>query len=318
MSPSIADPGALVLDLAAAARGQLLVIAPFVKVGALDRILATVSPGVEVTVVCRWHLMEVHAGVCDLEVWPLLRDSGAKLSLLPSLHAKVFASERSVLVGSANVTAAALGWSASPNFEALVRPCPEDEAATRLYASELVDRSSPVDDRVHAHFVELVGSLPPLQLMPEFEPAATEAAVVVERHWLPRSRDPEDVLRFYQADLRTLTDSAQHSAFADLQALQPPSGLDERQLRAHINAQLVLHPLVAELRNFLVTSRRFGEVAQFVGRWAGLGREDAAALWQTMIRWLVYFQPGEWELGKPRHSEILVYKGQMYDRPSSA
>jgi hypothetical protein len=139
--------------------------------------------------------------------------------------------------------------------------------------------------------------------------AVTSTFAISRHRKRPRTAEPR---------LRTLTDSAQHSAFADLQALQPPSGLDERQLRAHINAQLVLHPLVAELRNFLVTSRRFGEVAQFVGRWAGLGREDAAALWQTMIRWLVYFQPGEWELGKPRHSEILVYKGQMYDRPSSA
>lgn len=315
MRETISDPGTLVLDLASSAQQQLVVVAPFVKVGALSRILSSVRPEVDVAVVCRWQLAELQAGVCDLDVWPALRNRGSWLGLVQRLHAKIFVSEKSVLVGSSNVTGAALGWSPAPNEEALVRPCTEDEQAARRLVSKLMSEAAAVDDRLHGRFVELLEALPPVRPIPEVELPSPELGAHEHRAWLPVSRDPKDVLSFYQADVRYLTGGAQAAASIDLANLDPPPGLEDDFMRLYVSAQIAQHPLVAELRDYLVTPRRFGEVAQHVGQWANLNREDAVAAWQTLMRWLVFFQPTDWAYGKPRHSEMLLYTGPAASKP---
>jgi hypothetical protein len=66
--------GTLLSDLCRAARRDLLLVAPFIKVGALRRILDVVPQTIPVTCVTRWRPEEIAAGVSDLEVWPLLND----------------------------------------------------------------------------------------------------------------------------------------------------------------------------------------------------------------------------------------------------
>lgn len=307
MNYSVDQTGQRVLDLASSTESSLCIVAPFIKDGAIKRILDHLPSEAELVVVSRWQVLEIRTGVSDLEVWPRLRDRGDSLRLLPRLHTKIFANENSVLVGSANVTRAGLGWSPSPNDEALVQPSEEDEIGTRQYISSLVARSVAVDDELHNRFVELVAALP-VSLEPWdadlVEPEATGSG---SRSWLPQSRDPEDVLRFYQG-VRSLTATATQNAHNDLRALEPPGGLSEDQLRAYIDAALMQHPLVSELRIFLTNPHRFGEVVRFVGDRTGCAHSEATVAWQTMLRWLVLFQPGRWNYEKPRHSEILTFR----------
>jgi len=312
----VSDPGRAVLDLAERAEGHLWIIAPFIKQRALDRILAAADDTIPVVVVSRWDLLEIYSGVSDLSIWPMLRDRGYPLGLVPRLHAKLFATDAEILVSSANVTGAALGWSSAPNAEVITRPHADDVLVLRSYLADLCAKATPVDDDIYQRFVDLLASLPP-RLPAEDDPALDELndeelppiegnALTTARTWLPQSRDPEDVLRYYQGELKMLTGAAKASADRDLAALETPWGLDVRLVTAHISAQLVQDPLVRELRTYLSVSRRFGEVSRFVGQWASLSRQDADTAWQTLMRWLVYFQPESWAYGKPRHSEILL------------
>lgn len=307
MALDVGRPGRSLLDLAGAAEGRLLVVAPFIKRHALQRVLDHTSDAARLSVVTRWHLLELVNGVSDLEVWPLLRDRGDSLHLAPRLHAKIFANEADVLVGSANLTGAALGWSALPNDEILVHPAGDEAQAVRGFAAELLGRSVAVDDRTYLHYAEQLANFPapPVEAEPpDLDEQTLHASATL---WLPESRDPQDIERLYAGDTTMLTRSAQSGAARDLAALEAPPGLPLAMFRAHVDLQLLQHPLVRYLGEHLAERRRFGEVAQIVGRWASLERDDASSAWQTLMRWLLHFQPTEWAYGKPRHSEILLH-----------
>ncbi len=302
----VGSPGSSLLDLSRGAYGELLIVAPFIKRQTLARLLNETAPQVRISVITRWHLPEIMSGVSDLDVWPLLRERGAKLHLAQRLHAKVYASESDVLVGSANLTGAALGWSLQPNDEVLVHPAAEEAAAVRAFVAALVHRSIEVDDRLHSRYVEMIAGLPPFQLAEVLAEAEAGSEALAKRAWLPESRDPMDVERLYAGDFTKLTRAARGDAARDLAALEAPPGLAPEVLRAHVNLQLHQHPLVRQLSDLLRERRRFGEVARIVGAWGDLDREDAARSWQTLMRWLLHFQSTDWVYGKPRHSEILM------------
>jgi hypothetical protein len=310
MAWDVGSPGRSLLALAGEAQSRLMIVAPFVKRHAMQRVLEHTPDAVQLCVVTRWHLLELLNGVSDIEVWPLLRDRGDSLHLVPRLHAKIFANESDVLVGSANVTGAALGWSALPNDEVLVHPSSDEVQAVRDFAAGLRERSVEVDDATYLHYADLLASFPRPTVQPEElelpQPEPQTPTVL----WLPESRDPQDVERLYEGATTMLTSSAHKGAARDLVALDVPPGLSLSMLRAHINLQLTQHPLVSYLRDHLVERRRFGEVAQLVGKWAHMERDDANNAWQTLMRWLLHFQPAAWTYGKPRHSEILIHIGK--------
>src|SRR5690606_29509532 len=77
--------------------------------------------------VTRWRPEEIAAGASDLEVLDLIRARPrARLYIHPLLHAKFFRVDRRCLVGSANLTQRALGWTVPSNFE-LMLELPADE-----------------------------------------------------------------------------------------------------------------------------------------------------------------------------------------------
>jgi hypothetical protein len=309
MAWDVGSPGRSLLALAADAHTRLTIVAPFIKRHAMQRVLEHTPDYVRLCVITRWHLLELVNGVSDIEVWPLLRDRGDTLHLVPRLHAKIFANESDVLVGSANVTGAALGWSASPNDEILIHPSSDEVQAVRDFALGLRERSVEVDQSTYVHYTDLLATFPrpPIQLEePELLQPEVKAPTSL---WLPESRDPQDVERLYDGSITMLTSSAQKCAARDLVALDAPPGLSLAMLRAHIDLQLLQHPLVRHLSGYLVERRRFGDVAQLVGNWAHLDRDDANNAWQTLMRWLLHFQPAAWTYGKPRHSEILLHIG---------
>ena len=220
----------------------------------------------------------------------------------PRLHAKIYANERYILTSSANVTGSALGWNSRPNNELIVHPRPDDDEATRRYMNVLVGNGRRVDEELYQYFVQEVGEQPVV-----VETAPDSFVIPSFSEWLPASRDPVDVEAFYQGDLTRLTSSACIAAERDLAALETPPSLTLEQLRMHIGLELSQHPFVGQLRAQLTERRRFGEVGHLLAMHFALDRADASAAWQTLMRWLVHFQPGAWEYCKPRHSEMLIY-----------
>src|SRR4051812_20976303 len=113
--------GDALLEAAAAADGPVLVVAPFVKVSPLRRMLEALPADTSVTCVTRWVPEEIAAGISDHQVWTLFRSRpGWQLRLRGDLHAKYYRFGSRLFAGSANVTGKAFGWSPEPNLELLL------------------------------------------------------------------------------------------------------------------------------------------------------------------------------------------------------
>lgn len=99
--------GAELTDALRADASELRVISPFIKAGALDRLLS-LNPG-KVRVITRFNLADFADGVSDVAALRMLLDAGARVRGIRKLHAKLylFGASRSVIT-SANLTKSAL------------------------------------------------------------------------------------------------------------------------------------------------------------------------------------------------------------------
>ena len=128
-------------ELTAAIRaypGEVRIVCPFIKKGALERLLSH-QPG-DVQVITRFNLNDFADGVSDVEALRMLLDAGASIRGIRNLHAKLylFGTSRAIIT-SANLTKAALTWNQEFGLVA------DDEAvigACRKYFDELWQRGS--------------------------------------------------------------------------------------------------------------------------------------------------------------------------------
>lgn len=292
---------------------DLVLVAPFVKQPVLQRLLASTPPATPVRIVTRWLPQEIVAGVSDLEVWDdVVARPGTMLFLRHDLHAKLYRADHRCLVGSANLTGAAVGLGSVANVELLIEVDVEtpDLAGfeARLFAGAVV-----VDDDLVASTRAAVERLPPFVSLEEPPAAALTtttgtAGIPAPEAWVPQLRRPEDLYTAYTDGGDTLSRASLAGAAADLAMLRLPSGLDEEAFRALVGACLLRMPVVRALDGFLVQPRRFGEVRAFLDERLGLV-EPSSRVWQVLLRWLMHFAPDRYEYRRPRHSEVVARRG---------
>lgn len=313
------------LDLCQSARGEVFLAAPFIKVGVLRKLLSSISPGTTVRCVTRWRPEEVVAGVSDLEVWLLLQDRGQDtLYLRSDLHAKYYRADDACLVGSANLTATALGWARHPNLELLV-PLRAGDDALAGFEESLIAGSVPVTDDLYEHIRAVTEHLREHLPSPNLFPP-TEADPIVQDEeaapptpsdaWIPWLRHPEDLYVFYSGGYDDLTTSARESARHDLDALPVAPGLPRNVFEAAVGALLLQMPIPSQVDRFVRNPRRFGEVRDLLARLpcAEAVAFDPSFAWQTLMRWLLHFLPQRYEYKRPRHSEIFERRAPYGDR----
>lgn len=304
--------------LAEAAVGvkEVVLVAPFMKRGALARLLDAVDPETSVSCVTRWRPEEVLSGVSDLDVWALLRDRGGTLGLIPHLHAKYYRFGEVAFVGSANLTAAALDWRAQANLELLV----EAYSQAGLIEFEAVVRAQavPVDEALYEHMQALVETLRPLEA-PILDASAENAGdeggrganqLFEEKRdaelWLPESRTPQVIYDFYRDELDRLSQGEREAAAIDLAAFPLPPRLEEEAFRAYVGWYLAQMPVVQRVDTLVVEPQRFGAVRAFLRRMEDYPKgRDPSRDWQTLMRWLLYFLPSEYEAWEANYSEIF-------------
>lgn len=96
-------------ELTAALRAdnsEFRVICPFIKAGALDRLLS-LNPAV-IQVITRFNLGDFAEGVSDIAALRMLLDAGAQVRGVRNLHSKLYLFASRAIVTSANLTKAAL------------------------------------------------------------------------------------------------------------------------------------------------------------------------------------------------------------------
>jgi len=311
-------PGTQLEQLCASGRREVLLVAPFIKVGALMRLLAQVREHISLRCVTRWRPEEIVTGVSDLEVWSLLRDRpNSSLWLRTDLHAKFYRADDRCLIGSANLTNTALGWTLHPNLELLI-PSPAGNADVVAFESELFQGSVQVDESIFQQMSAVVALVRQNQLpvAPTFyipEQATPDHEIIQaeefnpDAHWLPTLRYPADLYLAYAGRREELTAAARRAAEADLCELPIPLELSRTIFEAYVSVLLLQKPLLRQVDGFLATPQRFGAVRDFLRTLPCAANSDfnATSAWQTLMRWLLYFLPLRYTLVPSRHSEVL-------------
>ncbi|MBN1453277.1 MAG: phospholipase D family protein [Anaerolineales bacterium] len=313
-------PGDLLEHLLRNTQSKLLIVSPFIKVNALKRLLSSVGDDVKVDCVTRWRLEEIIVGVSDLEIWGLFRTRpNASLSLRMNLHAKYYRGDESCLVGSANITHAALGWSLSPNLELLI-PSPENQEFER----ELFAGTVEVTNALYDQFKVAVDNYPKISIptSPTIKPGLpeniTQTSSLKDQNiavqpipletWFPLTRYPETLYSAYSGQLDKLSTAARQAAIADLAVLSIPTGLGEKTFNLLVSTLLIQMPAVYKIDCLIEEPQRFGAVRNLIRQITGVVRTEADTTWQTLMRWLLYFLPENYERKQPHHSEIFGKK----------
>jgi hypothetical protein len=231
------DIGLFLSSWAGQARASLTLVAPFIKRKALERLTQEVGPAVRLTVLTRWSVEEICAGVSDLDVFDLLRKrAGSRLLLHPRLHAKVMlVDDTAAVIGSANITDTALGFAEQVNAEvvATLRPVPN---RLFLFLLQLEQECVPATDELRRQFEEAVKASPPpagYQAVQIPEPRRQEPATP-----FPRFRIPEWLYRGYLSVVEFSDHETRGAILSDLETLSLPDGLDEGQFRERIGSAL--------------------------------------------------------------------------------
>lgn len=184
-----------IMALMGAAENDVLIVAPFIKVEPISRLLGCIDANVEKTIVTRWRCADVLAGVSDLEVFSVASRHKAELLLCRDLHAKLYAADGSCLVGSANITSVALGWRSPANVELMV-PVSRTDPHVAAFEQDLLRRSKAASKDQHDSLLELVRRMEDAGRKIEFQDGEPRVAVL-QASWVPKARSPEDLYRAY-------------------------------------------------------------------------------------------------------------------------
>lgn len=310
-------PGDQLEELIRSASRQVLLVAPFVKTAVVERILDWLEPDVAVELFTRWRPEEIVAGVSDLGVWDALQRRPAScVWLCRSLHGKLYSSDTQSLVGSANLTHAALGWSSNSNMELLV-PCPLSHVEIESFLSQLrresVRASQELRNQLQLIVDELELTLPqPLPALLVAEEAHPSSAESIESAfvtgWIPQLHEPDGLYLAYRGDFDDLTRRGREAARNDLAALGLRPGLDETQFRLLVAGILLQLPVICAIDAAAAVPQRFGAVVDIIQEVTGEPRNRATHHWQGIMRWLLYFLPDRYGRRVDRHTEMFFRK----------
>lgn len=281
--------------LLARANRQVLLCSPFIKAKVLDAVLSVVADAVPVRIVTRWRTSEIALGVSDLEVFEIANSrTNTELSLLNDLHAKIYVADDDCLVGSANLTASALGWSDPSNVELLV-PARISDPDVRL----LLQRLDMADAATFAHRSEMEAAAAAFDVK-AFEEGNDIAAwcTAPSLSWLPRCAAPD---RLYDIYLNPETDvvakGTQEDGAADLRDMKIHGGLPfdsfSRAVRDTLRAMPGVERILEEIPSG-VTDARGVELVDAIR--PDLVGSDAREQWRIVRDWIGVFFGEEFEV----------------------
>lgn len=288
--------------MARRAEEKITLISPFVKIGALRRIVDEVREHVPMRLYTRWRPDEIAAGVSDVGAWHIIHErERSSMYLCHHLHAKCYLFDHEASVGSTNVTSRALGWHSTPNLELQVL-VPASSAPVVGLLQALRRTATPVDEEIAARFEAIAAEFTEPDRDQACHPAQPSTGV-----WLPNTRHPADLYVAYIGRKDEVSRGGLSTIRADLDYLGIPPDLSPELFESAIVAVLAQHPFFLAIHEMSATSRRFGEYKHFVAQYLskqGCDR-DAADTWQTSLRWLLYFFSDQYEVVTPGYSEIL-------------
>ncbi|AOW92541.1 hypothetical protein BFN03_07030 [Rhodococcus sp. WMMA185] len=298
---------------AASAQEEIVLVAPFMKEAVLRRLLAVTDTRVNLRVVTRWHPVEVATGVSDLACRQVaLEGRSAEFMLCSRLHAKYFRFDNRAFIGSANLTAAALGWREPSNLELLVDSVPLQDFEDRVAARSVV-----ATDHMQ-NLMEQASMALDLQKIAASSSETPDSDCQDETGvrrvvWLPHCRDPGVLFDVQAGHHDDVTASVIRDALIDLQQLDIPRVEDRGIFETNVAAMLSYEPIVTDVFEFAREPKRFGAVKAWIAeRYPDVA--DPARQTQTLYRWLKRFLPERFEFTRGNYSEVI--RASVPDRRS--
>ena len=275
-------PSSVLIRLCSGAQ-RLVIAAPYIKADALTRVLAEVDPEASITCITRWNPHDLAVGASDTTCRTIVTESGGSFKLHPSLHAKYYRIDDTVLIGSANLTSSAMGWSHQPNLEILCRAGDDFDAGT--FQWELLNEAREIDDAEFARWEAIAR----ISTQSQSNPTVTDGQPLLDT-WRPATRDPMYLELVYQGKEDTIASFDQQGAAEhDIQALQIPSGLTNEQVRTWAAACLLAAPFtnaVIRMHDLDVPS-----ASRSLARTYRLSPTEARRAMETVQNWLAFFAP---------------------------
>jgi len=289
------------------AKELLAPVAPFIKQGALERLVTDVDPSIPLHVFTRWRLDDIVAGVSDLGVFDAVQARpGSRLLLHDRLHAKVMLIDDDVaVVGSANITDSALGFHSPPNVEvmAVLRPVPN---RLFLFVRDLERTSVLATPELRQRLEEAADASPPPPIYPLTE--MPPLGPTMPARPFPSFRSPDRLYGAYRSIQEFRDPETRDAVLDDLLVLSLPDGLDETAFRDRFGRALLARDDIAAFDEFVARPRYFGEMAEWLKARGVLADQDQEArkrYLQTLVRWLAHFLPGRYRLEEPNYSELF-------------
>lgn len=105
---------------------SILILSAFVKLAALESLLEEVQGRMlDITIVSRWQLQDLVSGASDVNAYRFARQNGWQFLINPNLHYKIYLiDQKSLFVGSANLTQKGLNLGMQGNDEATIQVTP--------------------------------------------------------------------------------------------------------------------------------------------------------------------------------------------------
>jgi len=280
------------------AHSEVTIIAPFIKVGALISLLEVVPPETRLRCVTRWLPREVAAGVSDPEILDVLEERGRfTLTLVDSLHAKLYIAGDDCLAGSSNVTLPGLGEASDGNIEVLVATTIQDPGVASTLG-DIAEAERPATRTVAEATRTLANSL----AQPVAEPDN-------EKPWFPHSRRPEHAFRLYSRPPTGFLVEADRILLSDVAGSNVALGLEEKEFQAEIRTLLATIPLAEALLDATedVTLTR-ADANSHLELLAG-GDFSTNDLWLAFVNWMAYFFPDQ--VMKQQIAEVALRRARL-------
>ncbi|MDE0154618.1 MAG: phospholipase D family protein [Gammaproteobacteria bacterium] len=290
----IAD-GERLKSLLKKARSRVFLCAPFIKADVLKTILPIVPTNIPVQIYTRWRATEVAAGVSDLEVLEIANERPhTELRLLNNLHAKLYLVDDQCLVGSANLTASALGWSEHCNVELLIPAKPTDPdidyLLRRLEAAEIAT----VETRLQ---IEALANTLKMTRLEEGEDMSDDSS----RHqfaWLPRCAAPDKLYEIYANPKTTaVVTGTREDGLADITDLQIQPGLSEKDFKIRVRDTLLQIPTLAGIIDTVPQGLSDTDgIERIKEARPDLSEQDVRAQWRIVREWIGIFFEDQFEV----------------------
>ena len=275
------------------AREEVILCAPFMKRRTVARLLDAVVPEVPVTIYTRWRPEEVRAGVSDLEVFDIVEARvDANMLLVDELHAKLYVVDGQALIGSANLTATALGWTTPSNLELLHlvdRTAPDvDLCLQRLSHARAATREEAL--RIQAEADKLTA--------PELPMSNDLAEGERPGLWLPSMSAPNRLYEAYDVSLRDrLSPPVLSAAQVELEVLDPPHGLTRKEFEAFVATRILEAPAMRLIADRIekddLTDR---DAMDLIEGLAIEGNLPTHRRWEIVREWLTTFFDNRFEI----------------------